>query len=448
MSYIIIVFEIACFILLPCSLDATVFEEASPGPSFSANQTQTTIILFGSTGDLASRYLWPGFYKLYLSKIGGNTGDLLRIYATGRRDEEHGRQALNSLLSSEKLCQTKASISNDEIDNCKGSITGFSKLFSYYRTKTEEDYVTLSKIINSELQQTQIREKARIYYLSVPPFAYEGIVKFINMYLRPMDSFNTKIRIVLEKPFGHDQKSAKSLGEEILKYFKEEQIYRVDHYLGKQTVDEVLKFRANNYNMLHRIWNNQFIESVEVVMKETVDCKGRTEFYNKYGVVLDVMQNHLTEVLARVLMPHPMQHPSQPFEQLKLQTLQSIFSPVPGMAVAGQYKNYTRHVMEDRRAEALDNSSTATYAVVVLHTGQNDWENVPLFMVSGKQLNEKSTYVKVNFKTPYILNSSASEDIDNNDNEKAFIKFYIHSSKYDGPAVEIQNWQDSLKLEF
>eukprot|EP00112_Aurelia_sp_Birch-Aquarium-sp1_P003168 Seg1354.10 transcript_id=Seg1354.10/GoldUCD/mRNA.D3Y31 product="GDH/6PGL endoplasmic bifunctional protein" protein_id=Seg1354.10/GoldUCD/D3Y31 len=412
------------------------------------NSQRTTIILFGSLGDLSTRYLWPGFYNLFLSQDNlKNQEKYLRIHATGRKDKSIGNQKLSEIFET-RLCKSKA-INED----CAKEIPKFRKATSYHRTKTEEDYETLSQEIKSGIYNHGVTENLRIFYLSVPPFAYSGIMKFVHQYLRP-ENESTEIRIVFEKPFGQDQKSSESLHQEIMQYFTEKEVYRVDHYLGKQTVDEIVKFRANNKEVLKSFWNDRGIESVEIVMKEENDCKGRTEFYDEYGVILDVIQNHLTEIFARLVMDINDNATNEDFIKAKMNALKQTVFPDLGEIVAGQYADYNKHYQEERNpktkdsAESFQPSRTPTFAAMKLTYNSKEWQRVPFFLMTGKLLNEKSGFVKINFKSKIDFKVSEIERSGQKETKKSYLKFYIYSSMHNGPALEISPSLKEAKFKF
>ena len=408
----------------------------------------TTVILFGSLGDLSTRYLWPGFYNLFLSQDKlRNEGKCLRIYATGRKDKSTGNERIAEILET-RLCKSKA-----KTEECEVEISKFKEAISYHRTKSEEDYKTFAKEIKSGMKNLGLEETLRIFYLSVPPFAYSGIMKFVHQHLRP-ENKTTEIRILFEKPFGQDQKSSENLHEEIMQYFTEKEVYRVDHYLGKQTVDEIVKFRGNNQDILKSFWNEKGIESVEIVMKEENDCKGRTEFYDEYGVVLDVMQNHLTEIFARLVMDIDDNATYTDFVKSKIKTLKNTLSPDIGETIAGQYADYNKHYHEERTLKAKDTSEniqpsrTATFAAVKLTYDSKGWQRVPFFLISGKLLNEKSGFVKINLKSKLNFKVSETEVFGLKETKKSYLIFYIHSSMHKGPAIEISSDLQAENFKF
>ena len=406
---------------------------------------QTSILLFGALGDLARKYLWRGIFNLFQNRYKSlDNGHQLRVYAAGRTGEMEGIRTLADIMEQTMYCDKKRS-------DCATTISSFQKISSYHRVKSEDDYRILSESIRKDLVSSGVTENVRIIYLSVPPFAYPQILSFAHEHLMPSAS-ETKLRIVFEKPFGHDRNSSQDLHNLMIKYYREEDIYRVDHYLGKLAVSEILPFRQENNDELQYLWNDEFIRSVEIVMKENIDCKGRTEFYDKYGVVLDVMQNHMTEILVRLVMDLPQDDSFTQFAKLKLKILRNVVPPSEDDTVLGQYADYRKHVADERKLKSNgkinDQTSSVmpTFAAIKMSYKSEHLANTPFYFISGKKLNEKSGYVRVNFKSLYQHKLSVLESVKNcND---FYITFFIHSSDHDGPAIEMSQGLKHLNLKF
>lgn len=187
-------------------------------------QGHVSIILLGATGDLAKKYLWQGLFQLYLDEAG--KGHSFRFHGTALTSTEQGQEVIAKVLES-LSCPSDTAPSR-----CAELKAQFQQLSEYRRLKTPEDYLALSKDIEAQVQHEGLREAGRIFYLSVPPFAYADIARNINSSCRPGPG--AWLRVVLEKPFGHDHHSAQQLAAELGSFFQEEEMYRVDHYLGKQ----------------------------------------------------------------------------------------------------------------------------------------------------------------------------------------------------------------------
>ncbi|XP_027699608.1 GDH/6PGL endoplasmic bifunctional protein [Vombatus ursinus] len=386
-----------------------------------------SIVLLGATGDLAKKYLWQGLFQLYLDEAGN--GHSFSFHGAALTRPEQGQLLMAQAL--EKL-SCPLDVLPERCAQLKGQ---FLQLSRYRQLRTAEDYVTLSKDIEARLQQEGLQESGRIFYFSVPAFAYADIAQKINSSCRPGPG--AWLRVVLEKPFGHDRRSAQELSKELGTFFREEEMYRVDHYLGKQAVAQILPFRDRNWKALDRLWNRHHVDRVEIVMKETVDAEGRTSFYEEYGVIRDVIQNHLTEILTYVAMELPRNF-SDPEELLrcKLRTFRALRSLEKGSAVLGQYQAYNGQVQKELQKPAGYVSLTPTFAGVLLQIDNLRWEGVPFILMSGKALDERVGYVRVVFKNrAYCTQSESHRDSGKSQCQPRQIIFYIGHGTLGSPAV-------------
>ncbi|XP_008070071.1 GDH/6PGL endoplasmic bifunctional protein [Carlito syrichta] len=352
-------------------------------------QGHVSIILLGATGDLAKKYLWQGLFQLYMDEAG--QGHSFSFHGAALTAPKQGQalmtKALESLSCPEDMAPGHCAEHKDE----------FLQLSQYYQLNTTEDYQALNKDIEARVQNGALREAGRIFYFSVPPFAYADIARSINSSCRPGPG--AWLRVVLEKPFGHDHLSAQQLATELGSFFQEEEMYRVDHYLGKQAVAQILPFRDQNRKALDRLWSRHQVERVEIIMKETVDAGGRTSFYEEYGVIRDVLQNHLTEVLTLVAMELPQNVSDvQAVLRHKLQVFQELRGLQKGSTVVGQYQAYPEQVRRELQRPDSFHSLTPTFAGVLIHLDNLRWEGVPFILMSGKALDERVSYVRVLFK--------------------------------------------------
>ncbi|KAM8867501.1 GDH/6PGL endoplasmic bifunctional protein isoform 1-T2 [Synchiropus picturatus] len=348
-----------------------------------------SVVIVGGTGDLARKYLWQGFFHLYMNQV--TRGNSFSFYAGGISPSDKATpvlfQILKSLSCSESVSEERCALLKEQ----------FLRLAQYRQLKTVEDYQDLTKHITRQLQEEGMEEAGRLFYLSVPAFAYADIAEKINSTCRPPEG--VWMRVVLEKPFGHDFRSAQVLASQLANSLKEEEMYRIDHYLGKQVVSKILPFRAQNKKFLDPIWNKHHIERVEIVLKETLDVKGRISFYDKYGVIRDVLQNHLTEVMTLLTMRLPANlSSSKEVLQNKLQVFGSVLPLGKRQVVLGQYQGYQAEVQQELNKTNDHMSLTPTYAAVLVHMEDPRYENVPILLVSGKMLDERVGYARILFK--------------------------------------------------
>lgn len=390
-------------------------------------QGHVSIILLGATGDLAKKYLWQGLFQLYLDEAG--KGPSFSFHGAALTTTKQGQELLDKILESLSCPKDVAP------GRCAELKDQFQRLSQYRQLKTSEDYLALSKDIEALVQKGGLREAGRVFYFSVPPFAYADIARSINSSCRPGPG--AWLRVVLEKPFGHDHLSAQQLATELGSFFQEEEMYRVDHYLGKQAVAQILPFRDQNRKALDGLWNRHHVERVEIVMKETVDAEGRTSFYEEYGVIRDVLQNHLTEILSLVAMELPYNvSSSEAVLQHKLQAFQALRGLRKGSAVVGQYQAYSEQVRRELHKPPSFHSLTPTFAGILVHMDNLRWEGVPFILTSGKALDERVGYVRVLFKNrAYCAQSEEHWVADQSQCLPQQVVFYIGHGELGSPAV-------------
>lgn len=369
-------------LLVPLCAQGTTGHEEAPRPG------HVSVVIVGGTGDLAKKYLWQGFFELYTNQV--NKGNSFSFYGGGLTATNQSTPVLFEILKAVN-CSKDVSA-----DRCALLKEQFLRLSRYRQLKTLEDYQDLAKNIEKQLKEEGMEEAGRLFYLSVPAFAYAEIADRINSSCRP--SSGAWLRVVLEKPFGHDFRSAQVLATQLGNSLKDEEMYRIDHYLGKQVVANILPFRMQNKKLLDPIWNKHHIKRVEIVLKETLDVKERIAFYDQYGVIRDVLQNHLTEVMTLLTMRLPLNlSNSQEVLQKKLNIFTSLLPLTKNQAVIGQYQAYQKEVQQELN-KTTHVSLTPTFAAVVAHIDEPQYEDVPVVLISGKQLDERVGYARVLFK--------------------------------------------------
>ena len=395
----------------------------------------TNIVLIGASGDLAKRYLWQGFFRLFIQET--NDANTFRFYPTARDKFELGQKKIDNILKDSLKCSE-----SEHLCSIKKERFGNESVKQYHSLTDDQDYSSLCKIIADNMTPDE-REKGRIFYLSVPPFSYTAIAKRIDSYCRRRDDKKTWLRIVLEKPFGSDLASAKELAQNLSKYFEENEIYRIDHYLGKTGVSQILQFRFDNQDLYKDLWSKDHIERVEIVLKEKNDCKGRTKFYDHYGVIRDVMQNHMTELLALVAMEMPKSlGEREAIVKNKLRLLKEIKPMNRWSGIIGQYRDYRTH--HHQETEQNENSNTPTFAAVSIFIDNARWQGVPFILVSGMQLKERTAYIRIVFKDNVHKLHSNSVIGDKCDVRQ--IVFNIQGEKLQKPGIYLSGLLPKPKL--
>ncbi len=352
-----------------------------------------SVVLVGSTGDLARRYLWPAIFHHYKerhcppSSLPSSPphqparGCGLTVVGGSREEPLRGEEGWGDLLGGVR-CETIS---------CELCLSTFKNSTLRMKISDEADYNAVSTTLSGVYQILNQTEVGRLFYLSVPPSAYPGIVRHIHKHGRPRKG--VWLRVVLEKPFGSDLPSAEALTGELTKHLDEDAVYRVDHYLGKPGVQQILPFRRANSAKLRPLWRGENIQHVEIAMKERLDVRGRSRFFNEYGIIKDVHQNHLTEILLRILADPG----GSNFQTRKIDVLKQIFSPMLRQSILGQYAGYHSHLSQDG-VQSSFSGSVPTFAAVLLYSRDPRWQGVPFLLTAGKKLDERKAFARVVFK--------------------------------------------------
>lgn len=346
------------------------------------------ITMFGATGDLAARKLYPAIFQLYQN---GHLSKNFALIGTARRewDDDYFRSVVKdsiaNIAESEKLAEEFAS-------------------HFYYQSHDVNDaehYIKL-KNLAEQLDAKYALQGNRIFYFSVSPKFFPIISAHLKSeHLLTDTGFN---RLIIEKPFGHDQASAIELQRQLNDTFDESQIFRIDHYLGKEIVQAMTNIRFDNM-LFNKTWNKDFIDNVQISLMETVGVEDRAGYYDTSGVTRDMIQNHTLQLLAVIASKEFDKHAEESIKFEKNRILSNIKLPetpedMANTVVRGQYcanpstqtKNYL-----DEEGVAHD-SKTETYFAAKLELNLPEWEGVPFYIRSGKSLNQKATVIDVQFK--------------------------------------------------
>ncbi|WP_312077902.1 glucose-6-phosphate dehydrogenase [Chryseobacterium sp.] len=365
------------------------------------NLRPTSIIIFGATGDLAKRKLFPAFYNLY---IDGRMPKGFTIIALGRaeHDDDYFRNYIKENLNE----FSRKKVTSEDW-------AGFQAHIKYIQHQLDEQ--DSYKNLNEKLEKLDTvygTRGNRLFYLSIGP----NFVTVISNHLKNnnLASDSKKDRIIIEKPFGHDKQSAIELNALLAENFEEEQIYRIDHYLGKETVQNILAFRFGN-SIFEPIWDCQHIESVQITVAEEVGVETRGSFYEQTGALRDMIQNHLLQILCMIAMEPPSSLEAGEIRDRKVDVLKSIrrISPekVDHYAVRGQYGKAIingAQVKGYRQEEGIaPDSNTETFAAVKFYLDNERWQKVPFYVRTGKKMQEKHSYITIQFKP--LPNSTFSQ---------------------------------------
>lgn len=372
------------------------------------------LIIFGASGDLTARKLVPALFNLYKGNHLPKNFVVLGTSRSPMSDDEFRNKVVQE---SEYL---KPILSKEE----KSYIQAFSDQLFYHDLGDGYDtsYTTLAEKL-SELDQSKGCDNNFIFYLSTPPSLYEIIAKNLHKANLINEDKGWK-RIIVEKPFGYSLKTAQQLNEGLHKYFKEPQVYRIDHYLGKETVQNLLVTRFSN-SIFEPTWNRRYIHHVEITNAETVGVEKRGGYYDKSGALRDMFQSHLLQIVSLIVMEPPINSSAEEIRDEKVKALKSLRLMTDPEVLArntmkGQYVASTikgEKVPGYREEEGVDeDSKTETFAAVKFFVDNWRWKDVPFYVRTAKRMPTKVTEVVIHFKSP-AHEVFKSQDIYKKDNK-------------------------------
>ncbi|WP_368250862.1 glucose-6-phosphate dehydrogenase [Enterococcus sp. 2201sp1_2201st1_B8_2201SCRN_220225] len=345
--------------------------------------------IFGATGDLAYRKLYPSLFRLYRK---GDLQEHFAVIGTARREwsDEHFRSVVAD------------SISDLEADSQE--VAKFTSHFYYqaHDVQDPEHYVTLKKLSDSLDEKYQLKGN-RLFYLAMSPSFFGVIVKELKA--QKMTDTSGFHRVVIEKPFGSDLASATTLNDEITATFTESEVYRIDHYLGKEMIQNISAIRFGN-NLFESMWNNRYIANVQINLAESLGVEDRGGYYDKSGALKDMVQNHILQILSLLLMEPPAAFSDEEIRAEKIKALNAvrIYTPeeVNRYFVRGQY---AAGKLEDNEflgyreeANVAADSTTETFVAGRFTVDNFRWSGVPIYIRTGKRLTEKGTRINIVFK--------------------------------------------------
>ncbi|CAL9086262.1 unnamed protein product [Musa acuminata var. zebrina] len=342
-----------------------------------------SIIVLGASGDLAKKKTFPALFHLFKQGFLQENDVHIFGYARSKLSDEDLRERICGYLGQ------AASTEPTEV------LSRFLQLIQYVSGSYDSEGGF--QLLNKQISEHEISKRSepgtsrRLFYLALPPSVYPSVCKMIRRYCMNQSDLGGWTRIVVEKPFGKDLKTAEDLSSQLGELFDEKELYRIDHYLGKELVQNLLVLRFANRLFLP-LWNRDNIDNIQIVFREDFGTEGRGGYFDEYGIIRDIIQNHLLQVLCLVAMEKPVSLYPEHIRDEKVKVLQSVIPIKLEEVVLGQYEGYK----DDPTVS--DSSNTPTFATIVFHIYNERWEGVPFILKAGKALNSRKAEIRIQFK--------------------------------------------------
>jgi len=357
------------------------------------------LVIFGASGDLTRRKLFPALYSLALRRLLPERFGVVGVARTQESDDQFR----------ERMKEAVQEFGRDEFhqETWDWLAEGMRYVSTDFADEGGEDHVVTAL---NELDEKRGTSGNRVYYFAVPPDAIATLVREIG----DRRSTNGWTRVIVEKPFGRDLESAKALNAELQKHFDEGEVFRIDHYLGKETVQNLLALRFAN-GIFEPIWNRQFVDHVQITVAESIGIGGRAAFYEQAGAIRDIFQNHLLQLVALTAMEPPIDFTADSVRNEKVKVLRAMHTPGPKHVVRGQYgRGFVEgeEVPGYREEEGVARDSlTETFVAAKLFVDNWRWADTPFYVRAGKRLARRETTIAIEFKrAPHPPFEEAAEE--------------------------------------
>jgi glucose-6-phosphate 1-dehydrogenase len=345
-----------------------------------------TLVIFGASGDLTSRKLMPALYSLAFRRLLPERFAVVGAARSHESDDEF-RERMKEAVQTHARDEFRQDVWDDLAAGMRYCTLDFSD---------HAGENALAELL-TEIDAERGTQGNRVCYLAVPPSAIEEIARAIAE-RHPTDGW---IRLIVEKPFGRDLASAKHLNSLLAERFAEREVFRIDHYLGKETVQNMLALRFAN-GIFEPIWNRQFIDHVQITVAESLGIEGRAAFYEQAGAIRDIFQNHLLQLVAITAMEPPSDFTADSVRNEKVKVLRSLHTPSPKSVVRGQYGSgfiEGEEVVGYREEDGVArDSNTETYVAAKLYVDNWRWADTPFYVRMGKRLPRRETTIAIQFK--------------------------------------------------
>lgn len=362
-----------------------------------------TLVIFGATGDLARRKLLPALYRLQSLDMLPECFNIVGFATRKLTDSEYREYAADAINEFSAYGPVDKKILEKLIENTWFVSSSFDDPGGYTQLSAKFAHIS----------EKRCRKSDTLFYMATPPSFFEGIVEQLHKagMTRKGVEGDALPKVVIEKPFGRDLESAIKLNEFILSHFDEEQVYRIDHYLGKETVQNILFFRFAN-GIYEPIWNRRYIDHVQLTVSESVGIGNRGKYFEEAGILRDMVQNHILQLLALFAMEPPINMDADVVRNKKTELLQSLRPIEPHevlrYVVKGQYGSTVIDSKEipayTQEANVLPKSITETFVSMKVMIDNWRWSGVPFYLRTGKRLNKRLTEIAIFFKeVPHCL---------------------------------------------
>jgi glucose-6-phosphate 1-dehydrogenase len=371
---------------IPASVATTQENPLLEGLHLRRTPDPCILVIFGASGDLTQRKLFPALYSLAFRQLLPEKFAVVGIARSPETDDEFR----------DRMKEAVQHHSRDEFrdDVWDGLAEGMRYIAADFAD--EDGLDQLVEAVN-ELDKERGTGGNRFYYLATPPAVFETVVRAVGK-RRTSEGWT---RLIVEKPFGRDLESARKLNSVIEEYFQENEVFRIDHYLGKETVQNMLALRFAN-GIFEPIWNRQFVDHVQITVAESIGIENRAGYYEQAGAIRDIFQNHLLQLLAITAMEPPIDFTADSVRNEKVKVLRALHTPGPKSVVRGQYGRgfiEGEEVVGYREEEGVDpGSMTETYVAAKLYVDNWRWADTPFYVRMGKRLPRRETTIAIEFK--------------------------------------------------
>uniref|UniRef100_A0A3Q7HD15 Glucose-6-phosphate 1-dehydrogenase n=1 Tax=Solanum lycopersicum TaxID=4081 RepID=A0A3Q7HD15_SOLLC len=364
----------------------SVQDEQVPLTELGSGETTVSITVIGASGDLAKKKIFPALFALFYEDCLPENFVVFGYSRTKLSDEE-----LRNMISTTLTCRI------DKRENCDAKMEHFLERCFYHsgQYNSEDDFAELDYKLK---EKEGCRISNRLFYLSIPPNIFVDVVRCASL---KASSTSGWTRVIVEKPFGRDLESSSELTRCLKKYLTEEQIFRIDHYLGKELVENLSVLRFSNL-VFEPLWSRNYIRNVQFIFSEDFGTEGRGGYFDHYGIIRDIMQNHLLQILALFAMETPVSLDAEDIRNEKVKVLRSMRPLQLEDIVLGQYKGHSKGAKSypayTDDPTVPNGSITPTFSAAALFIDNARWDGVPFLMKAGKALHTKRAEIRVQFR--------------------------------------------------